>query len=92
MVGHLFTTTFNCAVFRNTTCASLDQERIGLATGGAQTHWPPKTYLGLYDNKFVPFQEFTFMGDFRQLILSYGYGVQARLIFWSSGCAAVYTK
>ena len=50
------------AVFRNTTWASLDQEGFSLATTWAQTPWPPKIFLGYFDYKFLPLEEFTFMG------------------------------
>ena len=33
-----------------------------LATTGAQTQWPPKIFLGYFDYKFLPLEEFTFMG------------------------------
>ena len=49
-------------VFRNTTWASLDQEGFNLATTGAQTQWPPKIFLGYFDYKLLPLEEFTLMG------------------------------
>ena len=66
MVGNLPATPLEFGtVFRNTTWASMDQESfiVLASTGGAQTHWPPKILLGYFDYKFLPLEEFTFMGD-----------------------------
>lgn len=35
-------------IFRNVTCASLDQKVAGLGTRKAWARWPPKTLLGYY--------------------------------------------
>ena len=60
MVGNLPETPLEFGtVFRNTTGASLDQEGFSLATTQAQTQWPPKIFLGYFDYKFLPLEEFT---------------------------------
>ena len=64
MVGNLSATPLEFGtVFRNSTWALLDQEGCSLATIGAQTHWPPKILMGYFDHKWLPLEEFIFMGD-----------------------------